>query len=37
MWLQFDWGQGPVIDGRPTLLFCAWLAWKPSSSGIHPP
>ena len=28
MWLQFDWGQGPVIAGRPTLLFCAWLAWS---------
>lgn len=28
MWLQFDWGQGPLIDGRPTLLFCAWLAWS---------
>lgn len=26
MWLQFDWGQGPLIEGRPTLLFCAWLA-----------
>ena len=28
MWLQFDWGKGPVIEGRPTLLFCAWLAWS---------
>lgn len=28
MWLQFDWGHGPVIAGRPTLLFCAWLAWS---------
>jgi transposase len=28
MWLQFDWGHGPLIDGRPTLLFCAWLAWS---------
>ena len=28
MWLQFDWGQGPTIEGRPTLLFCAWLAWS---------
>jgi len=28
MWLQFDWGKGPVVDGRPTLLFCAWLAWS---------
>jgi transposase len=28
MWLQFDWGYGPTIAGRPTLLFCAWLAWS---------
>ena len=28
MWLQFDWGKGPLIEGRPTLLFCAWLAWS---------
>jgi transposase len=28
MWLQFDWGQGPAVGGRPTLLFCAWLAWS---------
>jgi transposase len=28
MWLQFDWGHGPLIDGRSTLLFCAWLAWS---------
>ena len=28
MWLQFDWGTGPTIGGRPTLLFCAWLAWS---------
>jgi transposase len=33
LWLQFDWGTGPVVfgpDGRPrtTLLFCAWLAWS---------
>jgi hypothetical protein len=28
LWLQFDWGVGPAIDGRPTLLFCAWLAWS---------
>ena len=28
MWLQFDWGHGPLIAGRPTLLFCAWLAWS---------
>lgn len=27
MWAQWDWGQGPRIDGRVTNLFCAWLAW----------
>ena len=33
LWLQFDWGLGPIVFGpdgrpRPTLLFCAWLAWS---------
>lgn len=33
LWLQFDWGHGPVVFGpdgrpRPTMLFCAWLAWS---------
>ncbi len=33
LWLQFDWGAGPVVFGpdgrpRPTMLFCAWLAWS---------
>jgi hypothetical protein len=28
MWLQFDWGTGPRINDRATLLFCAWLAWS---------
>ena len=33
LWLQFDWGHGPIVFGpdgrpRPTLLFCAWLAWS---------
>ncbi|MGH9068770.1 MAG: Mu transposase domain-containing protein [Acidimicrobiales bacterium] len=28
MWCQYDWGQGPVVCGRPTCLFCAWLAWS---------
>ncbi|KWX01254.1 Integrase catalytic region [Carbonactinospora thermoautotrophica] len=28
MWLQFDWGEGPRVGGRRTLLFCAWLAWS---------
>jgi len=28
MWLQCDFGDGPVIEGRKTVLFCAWLAWS---------
>lgn len=28
MWLQYDFGDGPVIDGARTVLFCAWLAWS---------
>jgi transposase len=28
MWCQFDWGDGPVVDGRKSCLFCAWLAWS---------
>lgn len=27
LWLQYDFGDGPMIEGRPTVLFCAWLAW----------
>ena len=27
-WLQFDWGWGPLVQERQTLLFCAWLAWS---------
>lgn len=26
-WLQYDFGDGPVINGRKTVLFIAWLAW----------
>ena len=26
MWLRYDFGDGPVIDGVKTTLFCAWLA-----------
>lgn len=28
MWCQFDYGEGPVIGGVRTQLFCAWLAWS---------
>lgn len=28
MWLQYDFGDGPLIDGVRTTLFVAWLAWS---------
>jgi len=28
LWLQYDYGDGPVVDGAGTVLFCAWLAWS---------
>ncbi|WP_372697284.1 IS21 family transposase [Arthrobacter sp. JSM 101049] len=28
MWLQYDFGDGPVIDGAKTVLFVAWVAWS---------
>ena len=28
LWLQFDYGDGPVIAGRKTSLLCAWLPWS---------
>jgi transposase len=28
MWAQYDWGHGPVVCGRRSCLFCAWLAWS---------
>ncbi|MCB0911596.1 MAG: IS21 family transposase [Propionibacteriaceae bacterium] len=28
MWLQYDYGDGPVIDGVKVTLFVAWLAWS---------
>ncbi|GAB3137655.1 IS21 family transposase [Marisediminicola antarctica] len=28
MWLQYDFGDGPVIAGRKSVLFVAWLAWS---------
>jgi hypothetical protein len=27
MWAQYDFGDGPVIGGAATVLFCLWLAW----------
>ena len=28
MWLQYDYGDGPVVDAVKTVLFVAWLAWS---------
>ena len=28
LWMQWDYGDGPVVAGRTTVLFCAWLAWS---------
>lgn len=28
LWLQYDFGDGPIIDGSKTVLFCGWLAWS---------
>jgi len=28
LWFQWDWGTGPLIWGRETQLWCAWLAWS---------
>jgi hypothetical protein len=28
MWLQYDYGDGPMVDGVKTVLFVAWLAWS---------
>jgi transposase len=28
LWLQYDFGDGPVVEGVRTVLFCAWLAWS---------
>lgn len=27
LWLQYDFGDGPVVDGRKVVLLVAWLAW----------
>jgi transposase len=27
LWFQYDFGDGPVVDGIRAVLFCAWLAW----------
>jgi transposase len=28
LWLQWDWAEGPRVNGRRTSLWCAWLAWS---------
>src|SRR3954464_8100179 len=28
LWMQWDYGDGPTVAGRRTVLFCAWLAWS---------
>jgi transposase len=28
MWLQWDYGKGPLVAGTQVVLFCAWLAWS---------
>jgi transposase len=28
LWMQWDYGAGPKVAGRSTVLFCAWLAWS---------
>ena len=28
MWAQYDFGDGPVVGGAATVLFCFWLAWS---------
>ena len=27
MWAQYDFGDGPLVGGTATVLFCLWLAW----------
>ena len=28
MWFQYDFGDGPAVNGVATVLFCAWLSWS---------
>ena len=28
LWFQWDYGDGPLVEGLKTSLFCAWLAWS---------
>lgn len=33
-WVQYDFGEGPVVDGKKTVLFVAWLAWSRYAGGV---
>jgi transposase len=28
LWMQWDYAEGPRIEDRASVLFCAWLAWS---------
>ena len=28
LWFQWDYGDGPLVDGVKSTLFCAWLSWS---------
>jgi hypothetical protein len=28
LWMQWDYGDGPMVEGRASVLLCAWLAWS---------
>lgn len=28
MWAQYDFGDGPIINGVKTILLVAWVAWS---------
>jgi transposase len=28
LWFQWDYADGPLVDGQKTWLWCAWLAWS---------
>jgi len=28
LWFQWDYADGPLVDGRKSYLWCAWLAWS---------
>jgi transposase len=28
LWFQWDYADGPLVEGRKTCLWCAWLAWS---------